>query len=34
MNLSVMSYCTKHGIWQSASKEIKVIGDKNPGEFI
>jgi superoxide reductase len=24
MNLSVMAVCTKHGLWQSESKEIKV----------
>ncbi|MFW6327310.1 MAG: desulfoferrodoxin family protein, partial [Bacteroidota bacterium] len=25
MNLSVLINCTKHGLWQSESKEIKVI---------
>ncbi len=25
MNLTVMSYCTKHGLWQSESKEVKVF---------
>ena len=25
MNLSAMALCTKHGLWQSESKEIKVI---------
>jgi len=25
MNLSAMSYCTQHGLWQSESKEIKVV---------
>jgi superoxide reductase len=24
MNLSAMSYCTKHGLWQSNSKEVTV----------
>ncbi len=25
MNLSAMAVCTKHGLWQSESKEVKVI---------
>lgn len=25
MNLSAMSYCTKHGLWQSESVEVKVV---------
>lgn len=25
MNLTVMSYCTKHGLWQSEPKEVKVF---------
>jgi Desulfoferrodoxin. len=25
MNLTAMSYCTKHGLWQSESKEVTVI---------
>jgi superoxide reductase len=25
MNLSAMAVCTKHGLWQSDSKEVKVI---------
>ncbi|MBN1186342.1 MAG: hypothetical protein JXB49_28960 [Bacteroidales bacterium] len=25
MNLSAMALCTKHGLWQSESKEVKVI---------
>jgi superoxide reductase len=25
MNLTVLSYCTKHGLWQSNPKEVKVI---------
>lgn len=25
MNLMAMSYCTKHGLWQSEAKEVKVI---------
>lgn len=25
MNLTALSYCTKHGLWQSESKEVKVI---------
>ncbi|KPK85087.1 MAG: dethiobiotin synthase [Bacteroides sp. SM23_62_1] len=25
MNLSAMSYCTKHGLWQSEPVEVKVI---------
>jgi superoxide reductase len=25
MNLTAMSYCTKHGLWQSNSKEVTVI---------
>ncbi len=25
MNLTAMSYCTKHGLWQSESKEVSVI---------
>ena len=25
MNLTAMSYCTKHGLWQSDSKEVRVI---------
>ena len=25
MNLSVMAVCTKHGLWQSNSKEVNVI---------
>jgi superoxide reductase len=24
MNLTAMSYCTKHGLWQSQSREVKV----------
>jgi superoxide reductase len=24
MNLTAMSYCTKHGLWQSLPKEVKV----------
>lgn len=25
MNLSAMSVCTKHGLWQSAEKPVKVV---------
>jgi superoxide reductase len=25
MNLTAMSYCTKHGLWQSEPKEVSVI---------
>ena len=25
MNLTAMSYCTKHGLWQSDPKEVRVI---------
>lgn len=25
MNLTAMSYCTKHGLWQSLPKEVRVI---------
>ena len=25
MNLSAMSVCTKHGLWQSEDKPVKVI---------
>jgi superoxide reductase len=25
MNLAALSYCTKHGLWQSQPKEVKVI---------
>jgi len=25
MNLSAMAVCTKHGLWQSESREVKVI---------
>lgn len=25
MNLTVISYCTKHGLWQSEPREVKVI---------
>jgi superoxide reductase len=29
MNLTAMSYCTKHGLWQSESKEVTVIHKNN-----
>ena len=29
MNLTALSYCTKHGLWQSKLKEIKVIHTSN-----
>jgi len=25
MNLTALSYCTKHGLWQSISKEINIV---------
>ena len=25
MNLSAMSVCTKHGLWQSEDKQVKVV---------
>jgi desulfoferrodoxin (superoxide reductase-like protein) len=25
MNLSAMSVCTKHGLWQSEDKPVKVV---------
>ena len=25
MNLSAMSACTKHGLWQSESREVRII---------
>ena len=27
MNLSAMAVCTKHGLWQSEPKEVKIIRD-------
>lgn len=27
INLSVMSYCSKHGLWQSIPKEVKIIAE-------
>jgi superoxide reductase len=27
LNLSAMAACTKHGLWQSESKEVKIIKD-------
>jgi superoxide reductase len=29
MNLMAMSYCTKHGLWQSEPKEVTVIHKKD-----